>query len=64
MATDASLLVPSSALPHNNPLVVPKYTTTGPPASTVMAWRFTVNQPSSGSPAPSRVHDSPASRVM
>ncbi len=42
---------------------MPRYTPTGSPVSTVMAWRLTVNQPSSGSPSSRRAHDSPASRV-
>lgn len=54
---------PSSALAQISPLVVPKYTPTGSRPSTVMAWRLTVNQPRSGKPSPSLVHDFPASRV-
>ena len=42
---------PSSALAQTSPLVVPKYTPTGSPSSTVIAWRFTVNHARSGSPA-------------
>ena len=36
---------PSFALIQTSPLVVPKYTPTGPRASAHIAWRFTVNQP-------------------
>ena len=48
---------PSSVLAQISPLVVPKYTPTGSPSSTVIAWRFTVNHARSGSPPSRRVHD-------